>query len=106
MYRFLTKFIVAYLVLLGDSAFAAEYHYDNKNENGIESYSSQLSPSTQLEQAYSHVSSFYNDLDLTYSTHSAHIFVSSYIDYSHIIPSLLNHSDFSPRAPPQQHNTI
>jgi len=100
MYRFLRKFIVAYLVLLGDSAFAAEYRYENENGNTANSYSNQLTLSTQLEKVSISSPSSCSALLVQHSKQCANVFCSLYALISSTIPNQLNNSLFSPRAPP------
>ena len=99
MYRYLSKFIVTFLVLLGDSALAAEYRSDSHNKNSTGSYSSNLTQSAQTEH-HGVKAQAYKTLQLQQTLDQTPFNTALYVTLSAIIPAQLKYTNFSPRAPP------
>ena len=101
MYRCLTKFIVALLVILGDCAFTTEYR------NTTDSYSPQLSQSEHAENFNLDPQtplpcSLPNKILSTQITNYYALTITLSEEHTH----QHSYSTFSPRAPPATHQII
>ena len=99
MYRYFSRFIVTFLVLLGDSALAAEYRSDTQNKNSTGSYSAKLTLSEHAEHR-GVKSQAYNTQQDQQALEQTPLNTALYVTSSAIIPAQLNYTAFSPRAPP------